>query len=75
MQNGPTYAAEEADENCGIEITPEMIEAGLRILWDSGAVEHPMDADRLLIQEIFSQCQGLDLRCEDGESPPSVTPH
>jgi hypothetical protein len=25
-----------------IENTPEMIEAGVRVLWDSGAVETPM---------------------------------
>jgi hypothetical protein len=36
-----------------IEITPEMIEAGLCVLWDSGAVENPMDADRILIRKIF----------------------
>jgi hypothetical protein len=32
----------------------EMVEAGLRVLWESGAVEHPMgDADRELVQKIF----------------------
>ena len=37
-----------------IEITPEMIEAGARVLWDSGAVETPMEkADRTLVQKIF----------------------
>jgi hypothetical protein len=36
-----------------IEVTPEMIEAGLRVLWDSGAVENPLDADRTVIREIF----------------------
>ena len=36
-----------------IEITPEMIEAGVRVLWDSGAHE-PMDGvDQLLIERIF----------------------
>jgi hypothetical protein len=36
-----------------IEITPEMIEAGVRVLWDSGAYE-PMDGvDQLLIEKIF----------------------
>jgi hypothetical protein len=37
-----------------IEITPEMIEAGVRVLWESGAIETPMgDADRDLVHEIF----------------------
>jgi hypothetical protein len=36
-----------------IEITPEMIEAGVCVLWDSGAHE-PMDGvDQLLIERIF----------------------
>lgn len=37
-----------------IEITPEMIEAGVCVLWESGAVEHPMqDHDRALVREIY----------------------
>jgi hypothetical protein len=37
-----------------VEITPEMIEAGVHILWGSGAVEVPMeDADRELVRKIF----------------------
>jgi hypothetical protein len=37
-----------------IEITPEMIEAGVRVLWDSGAVETTMEnADRSLVMKIF----------------------
>jgi hypothetical protein len=36
-----------------IDITSEMIEAGVRVLWDSGAHE-PMDGvDQLLIERIF----------------------
>jgi hypothetical protein len=36
------------------EITPEMIEAGIEILWNSGAVEHPLaDCDKELIRKIF----------------------
>ena len=32
----------------------EMIEAGVRVLWKSGAVETPMQgADQILVQEIF----------------------
>jgi hypothetical protein len=37
-----------------IEVTPEMIEAGIDVLYKSGAVEHQMcDVDRELIQKIF----------------------
>ena len=37
-----------------IEVTPEMIESGLRVLWESGAIETPMeDFDRSLVQKIF----------------------
>jgi hypothetical protein len=36
-----------------IEITPEMIEVGVRVLWDSGTHE-PMDGvDQLIIERIF----------------------
>lgn len=35
-------------------VAPEAIEAGLRVLWDSGAIEHPMlDNDKELIRQIF----------------------
>lgn len=37
-----------------IEITPEMIEAGVCVLWESGAIEAPMeDFNRELVQKIF----------------------
>jgi hypothetical protein len=37
-----------------VEITPTMIEAGVCVLWESGAVENPNeDADRSLVQKIF----------------------
>jgi hypothetical protein len=37
-----------------IEVTPEMIEAGFCVLWESGAIETPMeDLDRSLVQKIF----------------------
>ena len=35
------------------EITPEMIEVGVRKLWESGAVEHPTDADRELVRKVY----------------------
>jgi hypothetical protein len=37
-----------------IEITPDMIEAGVRVLWESGVVETPIDGvDQMVIQRIF----------------------
>jgi len=37
-----------------IEVTPAMIDAGGTVLWESGAIESPMDgADRHLVREIF----------------------
>jgi len=37
-----------------IEVTPAMIEAGLDVLWNSGALETPMaGADRILVEEMF----------------------
>ena len=37
-----------------IEITPEMIEAGVRVLLESGAVENPIaGADEILVKKIF----------------------
>lgn len=38
-----------------IEVTPEMIEEGVRVLWESGAVENPIDGvDQELVRKIFS---------------------
>jgi hypothetical protein len=37
-----------------ITITLKMIEAGVCVLWDSGAIETPMgDVDRELVKKIF----------------------
>lgn len=35
------------------EPTPEMIEAGVAVLWASGAVEGQLHSDELLVAEIF----------------------
>jgi hypothetical protein len=35
------------------EPTAEMIEAGLSVLWASGAIEGQLDSDELLVAEIF----------------------
>ena len=37
-----------------LEITAEMIEAGVRVLYASGAIEHPIrENDQSLVSEIF----------------------
>lgn len=36
-----------------IEVTPEMIEAGTAILWDSGLTEDHLEADKLVVCEIY----------------------
>jgi hypothetical protein len=36
-----------------IEITPEMIEAGVSALWATGAVEHPCMADESVVRRVF----------------------
>ena len=41
-----------------IEITPEMVEAGVRILWGSGTVDERLEADRLLVRDIFAAMFG-----------------
>jgi len=35
------------------DVTPEMIEAGLAELYESGAIEHPLRADRLLVRRVY----------------------
>jgi hypothetical protein len=50
MQKRTSNKDRQAD---AIEITPEMIEAGVAVLWASGAVDEKMGADRLLVSEIF----------------------
>lgn len=49
------YSAEASKEAGApeIEISPEMIEAGLRVLYQSGAIEHPLSIDADLVRDIF----------------------
>jgi hypothetical protein len=35
------------------QLPAEMIEAGIRVLWDSGALEPTDGVDQLLVQEIY----------------------
>jgi hypothetical protein len=43
----------------GDQVTPEMIEAGLEALRASGAVEHPISADRLVVEQIYRAMQAI----------------
>lgn len=36
-----------------IEVTPAMIDAGFRVLAASGITDDPLEADRLLVSEIY----------------------
>jgi hypothetical protein len=40
-------------EKTEVEITPQMIEAGTKVLWDSGITDAPLGADKQLVAEIF----------------------
>jgi hypothetical protein len=44
-----------------IEVTPEMIEAGVRALWASGAIEYPSVADRDLVTHLYRQMAAANL--------------
>lgn len=44
-----------------IEITPEMIEAGVVVLRDSGRLYSDSNSDRLLVQEVCSAMLGARL--------------
>jgi hypothetical protein len=37
-----------------IEVTPAMIEAGLKALWETGAIEHPSGGDEYVVRAVFS---------------------
>jgi hypothetical protein len=37
-----------------IELTPAMIEAGLKALWATGAIEHPSGGDESVVRAVFS---------------------
>lgn len=36
-----------------IEVTPEMIEVGFRVLCDSGIVDDPLEADKCTVAEVY----------------------
>jgi hypothetical protein len=41
-----------------IEVTPEMVEVGYRILVASGITDDPLEADRLLVEKIYCAMAG-----------------
>lgn len=46
-----------APDSEDFQATPEMIEAGVEVLWASGAIEHPLEADRLLVRDVYRAMQ------------------
>jgi hypothetical protein len=42
-----------SDKPDEIEVTPEMIEAGVRVLNASSAIEHPIGVDEALVADIY----------------------
>jgi hypothetical protein len=36
-----------------LDVTPDMLAAGLKVLRESGAIEHPMDAHEVLVANIY----------------------
>lgn len=36
-----------------VEITPQMVEAGVQVLWDSGTAEVRLESDRSVVEDIF----------------------
>jgi hypothetical protein len=58
----PAPTSPEADNQ--IEVTPEMIEAGVAVLWNSGAVEHPTEADKLVVREVYLAMAGSKERSQ-----------
>lgn len=48
---GPKPRMQTASEPC--EPSPEMVAAGVEVLWASGAVEGQLDSDELLVADIY----------------------
>lgn len=51
MSDRPTFTGPEHPKE--IEITPEMIAAGWRVLCNSGRVDECLEADTLLVENIY----------------------
>lgn len=58
--SSPTSAPDlGAGEPAQVEVTPEMVEAGISVLWASGAVEGELGSDKLLVAEIYRAMASL----------------
>jgi hypothetical protein len=56
--NGPVSDLIPETGSPELEITPEMIEAGLAVLYESGAIETPiLSNDREVVRQIFCRMQ------------------
>jgi hypothetical protein len=56
----PDRAARPESPAIELEVTPEMIEAGVAVLYASGAIESPLrEADRQLVAAVFRRMAGL----------------
>ena len=67
----PSKAGQAGAEIQEIEITPEMIEAGVSFLWSSGRWDFQADGpDQLFVRQLLSRCLGLQLNT--AEAAPSV---
>jgi hypothetical protein len=50
---GPHCGRDSSPEDCEIEITPEMVEAGYRVFVAAPVTDDPLEADKLLVSEIY----------------------
>jgi hypothetical protein len=48
-----TTMATKTKVDIDIDITPDMIAAGIHVLNASGAIEHPLDANEVLVADIY----------------------
>jgi hypothetical protein len=60
-------AVSENEQN--VEVTPEMLEAGFRVLASSGIADEYLGADRLLVEEIYRAMSVLAPRPSSRRSP------
>ena len=59
-KQGGAHNSPAAPQGAGAPVvTSEMIEAGVEVLWASGAVEEQLGSDKLLVSEIFQAMASL----------------
>ena len=60
MADRPAHTGK-APELEKIKITPRMVKAGTKVLWDSCLTEHPMDGpDQLVIRRVYEAMRRLE---------------